>query len=543
MKFTLSYFFSFFLVLYSLNAFCQPAKKTWIKCYGGTKQDVAKSILQTLGGGYIVAGTSNSTDDNVTDNHGGSYDLFVVRTNDTGGIGWTKSYGGSGDEDGSCIAPTKDGGYIIAGSSSSNDGDVTGNHGKSGSTDAWVIKIDANGNKQWQKCYGGSGNEAALSIIQNKDGGYVFVGYASSTDGDLAAWHTGYGGALTQDLWIVKINDTGAIEWQKDLGGSITDIGYSILQTESGNYIVAGFTQSNDGDIVKHNGRAGLADGWLLEFSDTGKLLWQKNYGGSNEDIFYSVKQTLDKGFITTGSTWSNDSGMSGNHPDGSGRTTDDVWVVKMDSVGNISWQNCYGGSNYDEGRDICQTNDGGYAIGGWSMSTDGDVTQNFVGGFGFRIWILLLRPDGRIDWEEGFGGSSGDLATAIKQTTDGGYVAAGRTNSGDGDFANISLGGPNDYFVLKLAKPLSVEDMKNNAGDIKIYPNPSQGNFTVQYHLSTDAALEVADVAGSVITTIPLRKGTTQTTINAAAWQPGMYFYKVMQNGNMVESGKLVKK
>jgi hypothetical protein len=178
-----------------------------------------------------------------------------------------------------------------------------------------------------------------------------------------------------------------------------------------------------------------------------------------------------------------------------------------MDSVGNVSWQKCYGGSNYDEGQAICQTNDGGYAIGGWSMSTDGDVTQNFIGGFGFRIWILQLRPDGRIDWEEAFGGSGGDLALAIKQTADGGYITAGRANSEDGDFATTWLGGPNDYFVIKLAKPLAVEDVKNNAGDIKIYPNPSYNSFMLQYHLSVDANVVITDVAGRVVNEFTISK------------------------------------
>lgn len=534
-------FFILVLILGSLNAFCQPAKKVWAKCYGGTDDDAAKSILQTFDGGYIIAGTSFSNDEDAVGHHGtiDFSDFLVIKINDTGGIGWTKSYGGTSMEYANSIISTKDGGYIIAGSTISNDGDVEGNHGPS--FDAWILKIDANGNMLWQKCYGGSGNEEAFSILQSKDGGYVFAGYASSMDGDLTIGHTGFGGTLTQDLWVVKINDTGALEWQKDLGGSKVDVAWCIQQTESGNYMVAGYSESVDGDLPKHYGSAGGWDAWLLEFNDLGSLVWQKIYGGSGDDMFTSIKQTSDKGFILTGSTSSNDKDVSGNHLDKSGNPTTDAWVVKTDTAGNINWQKCYGGTGSETGVDICQTNDGGYGLAAYTSSFDGDITDSNIIGAGNDYWLVQLHPDDKIDWEETFGGTLSDAPNAVKQTGDGGYIIAGYTSSEDGDVTGWR-GGAGDYWVLKLAKPLSVEDVKNNAGDIKIYPNPSQNSIIMQYHLSADATVTVTDVTGKAISSIPLSKNTTQTTINAATWLPGIYFYKVLQNGNTLQTGKLLK-
>jgi len=155
-------------------------------------------------------------------------------------------------------------------------------------------------------------------------------------------------------------------------------------------------------------------------------------------------------------------------------------------------------------------------------------------------FWVLQLYSNNDISWQKCLGGSSYDDATSIEQTTDGGYIVAGYTQSISGDVSHNH--GPSDFWAVKLGKPAAVSKLNAATPIINIYPNPSHSTFTLQYHLSTEATVTVTDVAGKIISTIPLPKNTTQTIINAAAWQPGVYFYSVMQNGSVLESGKLVK-
>jgi len=230
------------------------------KTYGGTGNDDAEDVLQTTDSGFIIAGFTTSTDGDVTYNHG-QMNYWVIKTNDTGGIQWQKTYGGSYVDAAYSIKQTPDGGYIVAGLSYSYDGEITNHHGTDvigvgDSSDCWVVKIDDTGKLQWEKSYGGSGNDEASSIQLTNDGGYVVAGYTRSGNGDVTNNH----GAA--DYWVIKISDTGALQWQQTLGGSDDDIGTSVLQCTDSNYIVAGYTSSIDGDITSN---FGAIDYWAVK--------------------------------------------------------------------------------------------------------------------------------------------------------------------------------------------------------------------------------------------------------------------------------------
>jgi hypothetical protein len=289
---------------------------TWQKSLGGTGNDEARSIQQTTDGGYIVAGHSNSINGDVTGNHG-SGDNWVVKLSSTGTITWQKSLGGTGWDGATSIQQTTDGGYIVAGSSSSTDGDVTGNHG---GVDYWVVKLASTGTIEWQKSLGGTGSEAAVSIQQTTDGGFIVAGLSESTNGDVTGNH-GY-----DDYWVVKLTNTGAITWQKCLGGSVEDIAYSIQQTTDGGYVVAGQSNSNDGDVTGNHSLY-YYDYWVVKLSGTGAIAWQKCLGGTLEDYATSIQQTTDGGFIVAGYSFSNDGDVTGNHGNR------DYWVVKLSSA------------------------------------------------------------------------------------------------------------------------------------------------------------------------------------------------------------------
>jgi len=352
--------------------------EVWEQNLGGSGNELAYSIQQTTDGGYIVAGES----DDATGNHGNT-DYWIVKLDSSGNIIWQKSLGGSGGETAYSIQQTNDGGYIVAGTSTSTDGDVTGNHGNG---DYWIVKLDSSGNIIWQKSLGGSGNDYAQSIQQTSDGGYIVAGTSTSNDGDVTGHHgaAGVPGVNgVSDYWIVKLDSSGNIIWQKSLGGSDDDIVTSIQQTTDGGYIVAGYSWSTDGDVT---GNHGNGDYWIVKLDSSGNIIWQKSLGGSGNDYASSIQQTTDGGYIVAGTSWSNDGDVTGHH--GAAGVTD-YWIVKLDSSGNIIWQKSLGGSNTDGAHSIQQTTDGGYVVAGDSFSNDGDVTNGSSGGLVWVVKLL----------------------------------------------------------------------------------------------------------------------------------------------------------
>lgn len=362
---------------------------SWQKSLGGSGEDAAYSIQQTSDGGYITIGYSSSDDGDASHNYG-DYDYWVVKLNSSGNIEWQKSMGGSDTDAPYCIRQTSDGGYIAAGRSYSNDGDVSGNNGNA---DYWVVKMNDTGNIVWEKSLGGSFNEEAYSIEQTTDGGYIVAGVTDSNDGDVSGNHG------EDDCWIVKLDGNGTLEWQKCLGGSLPDNNCVIRQTSDGGYIMAAVSISNDGDVsVNYGGH----DYWVVKLNSTGGIVWQKSYGGLASDTPNSVQQTADGGYVIAGFSYSNDGDVSGNHGNG------DYWIAKLDASGNLQWQKSLGGSDADIANAIMQTADGGYIIAGMIWSNDQDISGSHGSS---DCWLVKLDSTGNLEWEKALGGSAYDEA------------------------------------------------------------------------------------------------------------------------------------
>ena len=402
-----------------------PDTRTGSTFFSGN--DRATSIQQTSDGGYIVAGSTNSKDGNVTGNHGGM-DYWVVKITATGIVNWQMCLGGSNDDRATSIQQTADGGYIVAGQSYSRDGNVTGNHG---SMDYWVVKLDSSGSLLWQKCVGGSRDDAVYCVQQTADGGYILAGTTLSNNGDVNGNHG------SMDYWIVKLDGAGNLLWQQCLGGSQDDAANSVQQTADGGYVVAGYSVSNDGNVYGNHG--GL-DYWIVKLDGAGTLLWQQCLGGSSYDMAYDIQQTADGGYVVAGYSLSNDGNVTGNHG------IIDYWIVKLDSAGTILWQKCLGGSQDDVAYSIQQTTDGGYIVAGYTYSIDGNVAGNHGNQ---DYWIVKLDSTGTLFWQKCLGGINTDIAASIQQTSDGGYIAAGYTASNDGDVSGNH--DSQDYWVVKL--------------------------------------------------------------------------------------------
>jgi hypothetical protein len=419
--------FSLLLIITLSNSSIAQPDIDWQKCLGGTTNEFGRSIQQTTDGGYIIAGGSTSNNGDVTGNHGGE-DIWIVKLNSLGNITWQKSLGGSGYDFAYWIQQTADGGYIIAGQTHSNDGDVTGNNG---GRDVWIVKLSSVGAITWQKTLGGTSTDDAPFIQQTTDGGYIIAGHTFSTDGDVTSNHGG------SDVWVVKLDSLGNITWQKSLGGLNNDKGQSILQTADGGYVVAGYSQSNDGDVT---GNHGNNDMWIVKLDSLGNIIWQKSLGGTSVDAAFSMQQTTDGGYVVAGYSQSNNGDATGNHGDF------DMWIIKLDSLGSIMWQKSLGGTDYDRASFIQQTLDGGYVISGYSQSNDGDVTVNHGD---YDMWIVKLDSLGTIMWQKSLGGTNYDYNTSIQQTTDLGYIIIGYTWSNNGDVSGNH--GNYDMWVIKL--------------------------------------------------------------------------------------------
>ncbi len=429
----------------------------WKKSIGSSLNDKGNSCQQTFDGGFIFVGNTDSlADGNLTGTSPkGKTDIEVIKTSSTGAIQWKKRYGGSSTENATCVRQTADSGFIIVGSTKSNNKNVSGNHG---GTDIWVVKLNPVGAIQWQKCLGGTSSEDAYSVIQTLDGGYIVAGFTTSSDSDATGLH-----GIYSDAFIAKLDSNGNKEWSKCYGGTQVEMAYSIVQTPDSNYTFAARTGSSDGDVSGHNPGA-LDDYWVVKIDQTGNILWDRCYGGSGYETAQCIQKTFDGGYIVGGYSPSNDGDVTGNHG------TYDYWVVKIDAVGTLQWQKSYGGSASDFCKGVSQTADSGYIVIGSTYSTNGQVVGNHSANI--DIWVLKINSIGTINWKKCFGGTTVDESTSpIWQTTDGGYVFCGNSNSTDGNVTGNH--GGTDIWVVKLNPSTSRfgDDLaENDAGIIEIY-------------------------------------------------------------------------
>jgi len=311
------------------------AGANFLKTIGGTKNETGRSIIQTTDGGYIVTSETNSW------SAGGYYDVLLLKLDSTGNLSWIKSIGGTGSEFGWSIIQTTDGGYIVTGE--------TDSWGVDGH-DVLLLKLDSAGNLSWAKAIGEKKDERGRSIIQTTDGGYIVTG---STD----SW-----GAANANILFLKFDLNNNLQWTRVIGKGGVELGYSIIQTTDGGYIVTGSTDSWG---------AGGYDFLLLKLDSTGNLSWIKAIGGTGNDFGYSIIQTTDGGYIVTGETYSWGAGSR------------DVLLLKLDSAGNLSWAKAIGGNSFDFGNSVIQTAGGGYIVTGSTYSW----------GLGLGD-ILLLKTD-----------------------------------------------------------------------------------------------------------------------------------------------------
>lgn len=384
-------------------------QKPWYRAHGGIWTDNIAGAAKVGDGSLIFAGSTTSNHDDLADFHG-SVDMWLLKTDANGKKLWQKAFGGGDFEYGAAVAVGTDGSYAIAGQTESNNtGQVTNYHGN---TDIWVVKSDANGTMQWQKTYGGSGFERPQCILGTSDGGFLISGTTSSGDGDF----TGRG---DKDLFILKIDAAGNRQWAKFYGGSMSEEGFSIIPSDGGGYMVAGYTSSASGDVTGNI--QGVSAAWILKIDANGNLLWQKVIPGLNGTRAKSIIPSGDGGYVVSGFIWRPETDPV------SGTNNQNAWLAKISGDGTELWQKNYGGSTSEEATSVTKADDGGFIIAGYAWSNDGDVAGNQGRA---DIWIVKTDASGNKVWQRTMGGPENDEAVSILPMGNNIYLVSGVSGS-----------------------------------------------------------------------------------------------------------------
>ncbi|NJB71593.1 hypothetical protein GGR42_002055 [Saonia flava] len=409
----------------------------WVKNFGGSGDETAHAIIPTTDGGFAVFGFTNSINGDITDKTLAVNDYWLVKLDAEGNLQWNKTYGGSKDDRGQSIAQTLDGGYVIVGYAMSDDGDGSNNEGFH---DNWILKLDAAGEMEWEQSFGFSGHDHSYDVIQTIDGGFFFAGFLDVTQSG-GEGNFGKGNYWTRhgvgEFWGTKLDAQGNLVWRRYFGGTNNDRAHSVVQANDGGFVLSGFSESDDFDISNSKGSY---DFWVVKINEVGDLIWENSFGGTGIEISYGMTKTKDNGYVIVGNTFSNDTDVSKNNGES------DVWLIKIDDTGNLSWERNFGGTQFDAAESVSLAADGGFIVTGNSKSSDIDLAEN-VGEN--DIWVLKTNSEGALIWQKSFGGTNLDYGFDALETGDGNIMVVGESHSLD--FNESQRKGLSDMVVIKI--------------------------------------------------------------------------------------------
>ncbi len=515
----------FFLLcaLHQLNA-----QIVWQNTIGGNGFDFLEDIISTSDGGFLLIGISESgISGDKTQSNLGQGDFWVVKTNSTGVIQWEKTYGGTGDDYAVTGIETSDGGFVIIGDSDSNiSGDKTQN--SKGGLDFWIIKINSTGTKLWDKTLGGSLDDLPIALQETPTGDIIIGGESeSSISGDKT--ENSKGGS---DHWIVKINSTGTIIWNKTFGGNADDFLATLKLTTDGGFVIGASSSSGiSGD--KSENALSIEDYWILKISNTNTIDWQKTIGGdaTSRSTLSDLILTSDGSYVIAGDS---DSGIGGS------KTVitnggNDLWLLKLNSSGVIQWQNSIGGTDDEYFPTLVQKPDGSYAVAGESLSNiSGDKTENSHNDSN-DIWLVALDANGNVTNDKTLGTNGIEGAERILLTSDGNFVISSYVDELSGDNTEAP-NGDTDFWILKIDKNTLSTPTINMVNNLNLFPNPATNNITFTTQLSIET-VNVFDLNGRLIKHI---KNPDQT-IDVSRLTTGMYLLQI-KTKNTIITKRLIK-
>ena len=520
----------FIFIFLPLSLFSQDV--LWEKSLGGKHAEFLYDALPTPDYGYILVGSSLSNKNgNKEDKNKGDLDFWLWKMDERGNQEWQKSFGGNKVDLLQSLSLTIDGGYILAGTSSSDKGFDKKDDCK-GQEDFWIIKLDAKGGEEWQKTIGGNGAEKLLSVIQTNDGGYILGGTSSSDKaepnekGKVDEYNKSENSRGNLDFWIVKLNSTGKIEWQKTIGGKYNDILKCLIQVKEGGYLLGGYSNSPySGDKTANN--FGQGDFWIVKITDRGEIEWQKVLGGNKDDNLFSLIQTKDGGLLIGGNSNSDATDTKSK----SNKNGTDFWVIKMNENGNIEWQEIYDYGKNDVLTSIIENRDGTFLIGGYAASESKSKKKgnpSKLDDEGVNDYIALkINSKGEEIWTKIIGSKGDEILRKLFETRDGGYLLAGTSNGKISRDKNTSKGG-NDFWIVKLKDKNKPNQEKVT---VEAFPNPAINytNLVINYDYTYGTAT-LYDLNGRMIKSEKMN-GSRTIPIDLSALPQGIYLVYIDTN------------
>ncbi|MCD4771913.1 MAG: T9SS type A sorting domain-containing protein [Bacteroidales bacterium] len=544
----------------------------WEKCYGGSDGDGPIKIISIDDSTFYLLNMSVSTDGDVQNGRPGNF--WIVKINKTGDIIWENSYGNRSCDTRDAVL-TPDGGLVMMGRIMYAGGDVSTWYGMN---DIWLCKIDSIGNIEWEKTLGNQGQENALKIKLTSDTTVLMIGGYQENGGMIDCNHMGT--SEWTDIWIVELDLSGNIIRQLCYGGTYNDLGHDIIETHDG-YVILGSTTSNDGDVSGFHGIPGDIHGvdiWVCKIDFYGNIIWQRCIGGSGYDFPIYITQTEDSGYIVMGHTGSNDGDVSGNH------SLDffyDIWVVKLNSIGEIEWQHCYGGERTEKFHGVhavLKKSDYNFVLAAQSAYQSDDVECAPYGNWDIDAWILEIKdcsqyqpqtptqPTGpdtlcyttdstsiyEINTAAGAWGYEWQIepeeAGTILQDSLSAYITWNQQYEGEVAISARSYNdcGESDWSEEKLTwvyNCVGINEIKTGNVLLRVYPNPTKSSFEIRCSIFEiqNTTIEIFNLMGSKIKEIKIPKGQEKVEVDVKGWEKGLYLIKASNEKNYYGIRKVI--
>jgi hypothetical protein len=471
----------------------QAPDTLWTRTYGGEHDDCCYSVIESSDGNYVLTGWTRSSG-------AGGKDVYILKVDVDGYLVWSRVIGGVGDDEGREVVETPDGGYVVGGNTES--------YGAGGS-DIYLVKVDGAGNTVWTKTIGLGGYDYGYSLRRTSDNGFIVAGKLSSFSN---------GGF---DVFLVKADSNGNAQWSKFIGTEFWDIGYSVVGMSDGGFLVAGMTLANGNDN----------DIYLVKTDSDGDTVWTQVYGSSRWDAGFSIKGTSDGGFIIGGTSESS--------PDNSF----DVYLVKIDSLGNPMWTRRHSEVGWGEAYSAKQISDGYFIVAG---------AHEPSGNNDFNVYLSRTYPTGYLQWSTSFGGNECDIGYSVIETSDSSYVIAGMTKS----FGS----GLSDVYLIKTEQDLGIQeriDRRSQTRDLRLlcHPNPFISATTITLHGESEnrrngeTVIQIFNIAGRKVRSLSVL--SSPFSVPSYVWDgrdergnevcAGIYYLRLKGEENIIQK-KLIK-
>ncbi|MFI2744113.1 T9SS type B sorting domain-containing protein [Zhouia sp. PK063] len=503
----------------------------WQKNFGGSDTDWCNEIITTQEGNLLAIGYSYSpASGNREAISKGFSDGWLVKINQaTGAKILDKAYGGKYSETLMHIAENSDGMYYLGGESAApKDGDKT--EDSRGNDDYWILKLDQQLNVVWNKVYGGNDIDRINCIKATDDGGCLVGGFSYSyVSGDKTEDSRGQ-----SDIWILKLNKNGDLEWQKTFGSTGLDNLSNIIKAVDGGYIICGTVASSAGGDLGTKRLNGLGEYWVIHISNQGNIIWQKTYGGDNGDNAPRIVQTQDNNYFIAGTSTSKATGDKAE----AFSSFDGVWALKIDINGNILWQKNYEGNSSDFLDALICTSDGGFGLGISTYSSIGyDKTEANQGNNERDYWFIKLDNDGNVIWDKTIGGDDLENVTSLTQTNDGNFVIAGWSDSSASGNKTENTYGGRDYFVVKVKNSEKPEQQESSA--VIYYPTfftPNNDNINDFWKIDgTFKQAYIFNRYGKLLKVLNMNNKTWDGTCNGVMQPSDDYWVKIVNENDSI--------